>query len=471
MRNRLVQHRAVLGLTLAAALAYATLSVARHETFRSTGFDLGLFDQVVWHLSNLDAPASSLKGLDSIFGDHFSPVLLLCAPLYWVWSDPDALLIAQAILVAAAAIPIHAFAKTRVGHLPALGIAAGYLLFGGVQAAIWFDFHEVAFAPLPIALAILLADRGRWTAATIAACTLLLIKEDMSFLVVAFGVYFALLGRRRLGLGVATAGFAWYFLVTSVVIPHFSDGASYTYWSYTQLGPNAPHALANVIKAPWKLLDVGLSPNQKIKTTAYLFGAFGGLSLLSPIVVLTLPLLAERMLSTNAAYWTLHGHYSLTIAPVLALAAADGLPRAVALLAPRRIGPSRSHLLAGGAIAALGVALVPAFPLRHLAEPDAYRAAPGMRTADAALDAIPDAASVAATNHLIAHLTHRDDAVLFGPAPSVTDYVIADTTDTSKAAVFPNPDARSVLELLVANSARYSDDDSAGTIVVQERRR
>jgi uncharacterized membrane protein len=440
-----------------AAVAYSVLAVARHETYRSTGFDLGIFDQVVWHLSNFDAPASSLKGLGSIFGDHFSPILIAFAPLYWIWSSPVMLLVAQAVLVSAAALPIHAFARWRVGEWPALGIVVGYLLFGGVQQAIWFDFHEVAAAPLLIALAVLAADRQRWAWAVVATLALLTVKEDMSFLVVAFGAYFALLGQRRLGAGVAGAGIGWYFLATSVVIPHFSDGASYTYWSYTQLGPNAPHAVLNVVKAPWKLVDVGFSPSEKVKTTAYMFGAFGGLSLLSPLVVLTVPLLAERMLSTNAAYWSTHGHYSLTIAPVLALAAADGLPRAVRVVPVARLAPA--------AIALLAVALIPAFPLKHLAQPSYYRDA---SDASPALALVPAGASVSATNHLVPHLAHRDDIELVGPHAPRTQVVVADIQDGGKSAVFPNS-GLAALRRVVAGAPGYRRAYAAHGVIVLRR--
>lgn len=457
-------------LVFAAALAYSVLSVARHETYRSTGFDLGLFDQVVWHLSNLEAPASSLKGLDSIFGDHFSPILLAFAPLYWIWADPNVLLVAQAVLISAAALPIYSFAKSRLGRGPSLAIAGAYLLAGGVQSAIWFDLHEVAFAPLFIALAVLLADRERWVPATVAACALLLVKEDLSFLVVTFGLYFAILGRRRLGLGVGLIGFAWYGLITSEVIPHFADGVTYSYWSYTQLGPDAHHALINVIKAPWRVADVGLSPSVKLRTTAYLFGSFAGLTLLSPVVILALPLLAERMLSTNANYWTLHAHYSLTITPVLALGAAQGLERLIAWAPQLRERPARAATVVAGGMAVLAIGLIAAFPLQNLMSPSHYHAAPAYRAATDALKLIPDHASVAASNHLIPQLAHRDDVQLLGPRAPATDYVIAATADDSNAGVFPNQDVAALRRLL--DSARQSYDTvfERGGVIVMHRR-
>ena len=162
-------------------------------------------------------------------------------------------------------------------------------------------------------------------------------------------------------------------------------------------------------------------------TPKCLFGAFFGLALLSPLALLTLPLLAERMLSTHPNYWTLENHYSLTIAPVLALAAADGL---------RRLGPRRASWLAGGMLA-LALVLTPAFPLWELARPSFYSVPAAYRSADAALEVIPAGASVAATNRLAPHLDGRPTLTLLGLQPSSADYVIAATADATPQGLFP----------------------------------
>jgi uncharacterized membrane protein len=91
--------------------------LVRHEHFGS-GFDLGIFTQAVWHYSHFQAPASSIKGTANLLGDHFQPILILLAPLFWVWADARTLLIAQAVLVAASIVPVYLFA-------PAIGAPGG----------------------------------------------------------------------------------------------------------------------------------------------------------------------------------------------------------------------------------------------------------------------------------------------------------------------------------------------------------
>jgi len=52
---------------------------------------LGIFDQGVWLRSRLKDPFVTIRGLP-LFGDHASSILVLVAPLYWLWPDPRLLL-------------------------------------------------------------------------------------------------------------------------------------------------------------------------------------------------------------------------------------------------------------------------------------------------------------------------------------------------------------------------------------------
>lgn len=418
-----------------ATAAYAVLGIARHRTFGSTGFDLGLFDQVLWHAGRLERPASSLKGLDWIFGDHLSPALALLAPAGWL--GPEGLIAAQALAVCLAALPIAAFARPRLGERGALALAGAYLLFGGVQEALFFDVHEVALAPLPVALAVLWADRGQLRRATAAALFLLLVKEDLALLVVAFGGWFAVLGHRRLGAAVAAAGAAWFALAIGVVIPAFGDGTGYAY------GQAA---------SPFE----GLAA--KLRTGVFLLVAFGALWVRSPVALLAVPLVGVRLLSAEPKHWTLEDHYTLTIAPVLALAAADAFARRPRL----RFAPY--------AVAALAVLLTPAFPLRDLVRPATYRVDPAYAGAAEALARIPSGASVEATNRLVAHLARRDDVRLLGSAPPRAEWVAAATADADPEGSFPLADAAAVARRVERLPGYEVVARASGGVVVLRRR-
>src|ERR1700737_3913538 len=120
-----------LGLALIAAVAYAAISIDRHDHFASNAFDLGVQDQTVWGYSRLRMIPNTVEMIPNLLGDHFHPILMAVAPLYWIWDDVRVLLIVQAVLLAAAAIPIFWWARDRLGLIPAIVFEAAYLTFWG----------------------------------------------------------------------------------------------------------------------------------------------------------------------------------------------------------------------------------------------------------------------------------------------------------------------------------------------------
>jgi len=425
VRGRLTAEHGLGVLVLLAATAYATYSLVRFSQYANGGFDLGIFDEVVWHYSHFETPASSVKGLETIWGDHFSPILMLLAPLYWLWEDARMLLLAQAVLLAAAAVPIFLVCERRVGRRAALALAASYLAFWGVQAALAFDVHEVAFAPAIIAgllLAIQLR-RWRWYAGLVLA--LLVVKEDQAILVVFLGLYVATLGERRRGALTAVAGLAWYVAVTRGII-EANNPAGFSYWSYEAFGSGPVSAAGGVLSDPVQALGTFADSPVKRHTLTLLLLPFLGLCLLSREAILLAPLLAERFLSSNASYWGTEAHYTLASAAVLVIGAAGGLAAAARLLPERR-----RRLLVGagaGAMLLLNLIVSAGFPLGNLRRAAFYARAPVWAAADRALAAIPARASVAAQDPLIPRLTHGDAAEISaqtGPTEYVAAYVSA----------------------------------------------
>src|SRR5947209_6331509 len=108
MRAFVRREPGLFGLVAVTATIDAIASIVRHVDLQS-GIDVAIFDQVVWHYSRFQGPFSSIRG-ENILGDHFHPLVAVLAPLYWIWSDPRMLLIAQAVLVAASIVPVFVFA-------------------------------------------------------------------------------------------------------------------------------------------------------------------------------------------------------------------------------------------------------------------------------------------------------------------------------------------------------------------------
>jgi uncharacterized membrane protein len=390
-------------LALLAALGYAAAAIFRHDRFGSNAYDLGIFDQYVWSVSRFSLGPNTVLRLPTALGDHFHPIVWTLAPLYWIWSDPRVLLGAQAVLLAAASLPVFAWARERLGTPPAYAFQLSYLVFWGVLGGDIFDFHEVAFAA-PIVSVALYALLTRRDSLLVAMTVLaLLTKEDLALTFAAIGVYVALVQRRRrFGAAIVGACIAAFALLIKVVLPALAD-QPYSHWSYTALGSGPGSALKHVVTQPIDSVRTFFSPAAKRSALFNLFGTWLFLPLASPLLIVMIPTLAERFLSSTPSYWAQGFHYSLVIAPMLAFAAIDATERLARLARGSR--PWFAYA-AAGAVLLTGFAFTfgrikPLDELRR--EPSALAAA----SIDSCLRTIPPHASVAATSALVPHISDR----------------------------------------------------------------
>jgi hypothetical protein len=199
---------------------FVWLAWLTHARFGSFGFDLGIFDQGVWLLSRFQHPFVTIRGLP-LFGDHASYILLLVAPLYWLWADPRLLLLLQVICLAIPAVSIYLIGTRRLGSSPLAGlaVATAYLAFPALQwAAIW-HFHPESLAAGFLGLAALAADRHRWRQMAIWLALALLCKEDVGLVVAGFGALLWTTGHPSVGRRTLAAGLGWFLLTALVLIP------------------------------------------------------------------------------------------------------------------------------------------------------------------------------------------------------------------------------------------------------------
>ena len=460
-------HAACVGLlTALAAAVYCGYALVQYRTFRTSTYDLVIFDQAVRSYAHFQPGLSVVKGMHngpgphfSLLGDHWSPVIAVLAPLYWLpgLDGPRTLLVAQGVLFALAIPPVWMFAR-RVAGRP-WGAAAGYLAAGTyalgwpVAEAVAFGFHEVAFVPLLSAVFLERLEAGRLRAALLAAGGLLLVKEDMGLLVAGFGL-FVLAGRRGvarrrsrwlLGGALIAAGIGAAVLATYVLRPAFGGRAGY-YWGYWSLGSNLPQAAGHMLTHPLAAARLLITPRVKLHTLLWLFGALLFLPLASPISLAAVPLLAERMLaSSDPGWWGVRYQYNAFLAVVLVCAAVDGaatLRRFAAWAGTGRLAADRSRTGAGRLAAlivpaaalfptalacAATVALVGRFAFGAALHPRFYQLTARDRAAAAAVAAVPSHVTVEAANSLGPQLSARTTVLLWDWYPRWAPWVVADT--------------------------------------------
>lgn len=395
--------------------AYATVSVSRYHRLESRSWDLGILEQAVRAYARLSAPVVDLKGPGTLaLGDHFSPVTALLAPAYRVFPTPVTLLVAQAALFALSAVPVTRCASRLLGHGAGLAVGVAYGLSWGVQRAVDFDFHEIAFAVPLIAFSLEALLAGRLRASLLWSLPLLLVKEDLGVTVCAIGLVVAWRAcgqprNRAYALAVAAFGVVAALATLLLVIPGFNSAGDYDYWS--KVGGADP-------------LTAGAGT--KLNTAAWLLVPTTGLlALRSPLVLVALPTAGWRFLSSDDHYWGTDWHYNAVLMPVLFLAFADAVDRV--RRGSGRPWPRRYARHAPACAAAAALALTTAEPLSALTDPAAYRKGPGAVAAERLLARVPDGATVEANVGPVSRLTSRCTVYWIGdPRNPAPEYIALD---------------------------------------------
>jgi uncharacterized membrane protein len=194
---------------------------------------------------------------------------------------------------------------------------------------------------------------------------------------------------------------------------------------YAHLGPTLTAAVTNVLLHPtlfWEALFHNTTPDpiyDNIKAELWLaLLVSGGWALVwRPWYALMLvPILAQKLLSNEPGFWGINLHYSIELAPVLALAVTDALlTRPSARV--RRL--AWSGALAGVAVFTLVTLFVRTSkwysrPTNNPLVAEHYRSPyPDGAGLHAALAQVPAGVSLSAASCLVPHLLNRREAYLF----------------------------------------------------------
>jgi len=385
---------AVLVWAAAATFAggFGATAVLRHGAFESGRFDLGNMTQAVWStahgefLSVTDVHGEQVSRL----GSHFDPILALLAPLWWLWPDPELLLVVQAVAVGAGALPVFWLARRHIASdRAAAALAIAYLLSPPVQWLTVSDFHPVALACPLLLFSWWHLDEGRLWAFALLAAAAIAAKEHVGLAVAAIGVWYAVRHRApRTGVAIAVAAGAAALVAVLVVVPHFAPAGASAFESRYE------------------------SPSLDGRDLSYLASLLLPLALLplaGPLALLAaLPELGLNLLSSTVTQTSVKTHYAATAVPALLAATVFGVAR---------IGARFAYV---AALAALAGAVVLGPLGRVEVRADAHDAA-----ARRGLALVPDGAPVSATNALGAHLSARKRIFSF-PVLQEATWVVVD---------------------------------------------
>ena len=482
---------------------WAWLAIARHESFGSNAFDLGYVTQTLWNTANghpfrfttLEGVPFSpddifdpyyLRRPHSLLAFHVEPILLLIAPLFFLWPDPRLLLVLQSATLAAGALAAAALAQRRLNS-PTAGRVFGlaFLLSPTIAAAALSDFHTVALGSTLLMTTILLFAAGRTKLALIAALLTAIAREDTAVAVSMLGLYLLLRSilsrtkssrsvsaemppdgqstretpdraaqttdpldrQRRPGLILFAGAGLWGLVSFGLIIPFFNGTISILldnaeapgsmFWSrYSWLGKDPFDALGNIVTNPGELLSWLVQAD--VLEYLLTIGLNGGIvALMAPgALLIAVPAVLQNALSSFEWMRSGGAHYSVLIVPITILAAVEGCRRLFTLV--DRIGSPRRNLLIGIARGVILASVLASAFANHiwLGAPPLVGGLswPAPNTRDnmvrEALAHVPPNAAISATSSIYPHLSTRAKAYWF-PAIQDAEFVVIDVTGSA----------------------------------------
>jgi uncharacterized membrane protein len=299
------------------------LSVIQYNGFFSGHNDLAGFDQAIWNTLQ-GRPLHTTIYNHNFLGEHMSPILIILAPFYLIWQDPRMLLILQSLFLGITAIPIYLIAKDKLKHnLLSLSFSFAYLFHPFLSRINLFEFHEIALAPFFLAFTFYFLQRKSWFFYFLFLFLSLMVKEDVSLIIIGLSIYTFFKVNRRVGIVTFLMGISWAYLSVKVFIPYIrvvtGSGTSeeiYGYFGRYTLGSSPEEIIKNIITKPQQILKMLFLPcNEKSATLFLLFLPSGLLSILSPTILLTFPEILLHFLAPWSAQHLLFFQYSAPIIP------------------------------------------------------------------------------------------------------------------------------------------------------------
>jgi uncharacterized membrane protein len=448
LRSVSVNVRAPLFSVIAGACAYvvhfSTITLAHHHNLGTSAFDLGGWDNLMWNLVHggpLFRSTPFMGPTGSHMARHATFFAYVIAPIYALAPHPETLLVVQATMLGAAAVPLYFYASRHLPPWTAALVAGLYLIYAPLHGANLYDFQ---FLPLciPFLWLLLLAvesRRSRWVIATTVLA--LSVREDVGCCVGVLGLWLLLSGAAaRAGALLALVGIGYFLVMKLGVMPHFADGSETFVNQYSGLLPQGENTFGSILKTI--VANPPFTTNVVLERDKLVYA----LEILAPVllvplaspagVLLMLPGFLFTLLSTGyAPLYQISFQYTAYWTPFVFVSVVVALERAAAANHPAdRGGPLRRRALAAGLAAAslacsyLYGAIMPHEGLRCGTERPRFHATPGDIRQRAELAAIaphiPGSARVAASEHLLPHVSGRRDAYTLRFGVHDADYIL-----------------------------------------------
>jgi uncharacterized membrane protein len=321
-------------LTLIVSLSY-------YWGYMSSITDLGTFDQAVWGTLH----GHFFLNTHNIFnvpinylGIHFRPILLIFLPFYAILPKPEWMILSQSLALSLTAWPIYLLAKqVSKSETAAFFWALAYMVNPFVISVAPWVFRPESLAVPFIALALLSIEKSNFRLLLVSCFFVVLCKEHFGIMVIGFGFLWGIRNRRwKQGILLVLFGAIYTILVLGMLMPALSPTGEHVMLGkglgqvsrYSWLGHSLKEVFQTVLFHPIYVIKIVMVDMGGAKYLLILLIIFLGFPLAAPEYLL--PGLADmmaNMMSANPMPRSLYAYHSITLIPVLTVAAVYGSER------------------------------------------------------------------------------------------------------------------------------------------------
>lgn len=458
-------------------LYMASASFARYDNFYAGRFDLGNMDQTVWNtlhgriFQTTDANGTNIV---SRLAFHADFILILLAPFYLLWQDPKMLLAIQTIVLALGSLFVYLIAKDVLKNRNiALLFSCAYLLNPAVNFTNLYDFHPVTLATTFLLGAFYYVKKQKYIWFILFLILAGLTKEEVWVITGLFGLYLVLLSKgnavRNMLLKICgicifllSIGITYYLVIHA--IPAAKGGEHFALSYYSDFGSSPSQILKTIFLNPGKTILTIIQPGSLLYLLQ-LFGHVGFLSFLSPLfLIFAGPDLAVDLLSNNSQFHQIYYQYSASITPFIFISAIYGFSVFVKRF-PKLHRQLIYYLLITTVLSAYFWGPLPGSAHPSLTMFDSPLQ--DSKIIENFLNDIPKKYSIAATNNLGAHLSHRQKIFTVPIGINQADIVVFLLNDLTAQ---PSLETQKKMAENMKRDKRYIEIYKKGDFIVFEKR-
>ncbi|MFA6260719.1 MAG: DUF2079 domain-containing protein [Bacteroidia bacterium] len=443
MPNHNTRYKVLLPILVVFGLVYASIALVNHYNFRTSAFDLGMFNHAVYSFSRFHSNIFTLDILNrgiNYFADHFSPITFLYVPFYWVFGSYG-LLILQILAVLAGGLGLFRYMQNHTTQvaLPYI-ILVQFFCIWGIYTAVSFDFHNNVIAAMMLPWLIYLLDKEKLKQAALLIFLMLMTKENtglwVAFVLAGMALRkqaFLLKKHTAFMIGVALFCAAYTFFVVDWLTPLLNqenkDGFQLT--RYAQYGNNLPEIAMYLLSHPSALKEIMIGPPDSLEYSIKmeLYQAFllsGGVAIIVRpyLLIWLIPVFAAKLLSKDFAFWGVSHHYSIEFVPILAFAVFEAINQFRGKIVQVTFAVVFVVLTCFTTIALIDLSVIPMnkVNLRFYAG-EHYRSGLNIKGVHEAIQHIPPGEPVSVHTNLAPHMVEREKLYHF-PVVNEARYII-----------------------------------------------